>query len=130
MDRYDAFKHFADKHNISMSCEIADSNPQRVPDSWDKTAQHSKITLKRSGKRCSFYWSQGQALPPFPELADVLENLHSDLSFRDYTFEEFCSEFGYSIDSIATLKTYKQVAKLNKKLVKFFGEILNEFMEI
>ena len=47
------------------------------------------------------------------------------------TFGDFCSEFGYDLDSIAAKKTYKKVKKQNLKFETFYDSFeLNLLQQI
>lgn len=58
----------------------------------------------------------------------------SDAISGDYSFEEFCSEFGYDEDSRTAEKTWKSCQKQADKLSKIFDgdlyELANELQEI
>ncbi len=46
------------------------------------------------------------------------------------TFEEFCSEFGYDVDSITAKKTYKAVVKEYDKVCSLFNDYELELLQL
>jgi hypothetical protein len=75
------------------------------------SAVHYKCTLFNNGRQMTFYFSHGSAICHDPILSDVLESLESDSSVPD-TFEEFCSEFGYDVDSRKAESMFKACKKI------------------
>ena len=56
--------------------------------------------------------------PLKPKLDDVLHALVMDASACEQSFEDWCSELGYSDDSIKALETYRECQKNADKLCK------------
>lgn len=46
------------------------------------------------------------------------------------TFEEFCAEFGYYIDSRNAVRTYKAVCKEFAAVERLFSDVMDELQEI
>ena len=88
-----------------MILHTATSIPSR-PDgeAWEGAMRHWRVALRRvdeSGAtlaRMTIYYSQGSAHTEAPTLADVLESLRMD-SMSPESLADFCSEYGYDIDS-------------------------------
>ena len=59
--------------------------------------------------------------PVAPTTADVLACLLSDASGAGETFEEWCSNFGYSDDSMKAMETYRACQKTRSALQRFLG---------
>lgn len=55
-----------------------------------------------------------------PTLPDVLHSLLMDSTAKDETFSGWCSNFGYSDDSIKALETYQTCVKIGQTLCKAF----------
>jgi hypothetical protein len=55
-----------------------------------------------------------------PSAYDVLTCCAGDISCPD-NFEDFCGNFGYELDSIKALKTFKLCVKQTEKLNSFFN---------
>ena len=56
-----------------------------------------------------------------PEKEDVLDALFMDASAKDFSFEEWCAEFGYNDDSISALETYKACLNHAEELEYLLG---------
>ena len=59
--------------------------------------------------------------PVKPKLVDVLYSLISDSSVIDFTFEEWCGEFGYDIDSRKAEHIFRACSKQGKQIRKLLG---------
>lgn len=57
-----------------------------------------------------------------PKPLDVWYSLLDDYNVLNYTFDDFCSEFGYSTDSIKAKETYDSCVKIAIQLKSFFGD--------
>jgi hypothetical protein len=86
---------------------------------WDKTGlhYHYKITVRVGKKSTAFdFWGSSNDTEKQQEssVKDALYSWASDaLAGRD-TFENFCSEFGYSTDSREAERTYNACVKAYK----------------
>ena len=70
---------------------------------------------------------QGRNNPRPPTVADVLYSLLSDASAEQRNFHEWCSDYGYSLDSISALNTYRACLDTAHALHKCFSpELLAE----
>lgn len=63
-----------------------------------------------------------------PEDDDILYALNSDAQVADYTFEDFCDNYGYESDSIKALEIYNECVKTRAKLLRA-GLNLQELQE-
>lgn len=92
---------------------------------WDKQYLHDsfKCTLKNKLHRYSFTFYQsrnestGTGTKP-PTVYDVLAGMTKN---EVGSFENFCSDFGYDIDSRKAYKTYKAVLKEWKNVERLFS---------
>jgi hypothetical protein len=73
-----------------------------------------------------------QLKPTKPKLKDIIYALQSDAYAASMSFRDWCSDFGYSDDSINALNTYNECCKSADKLRTIgFNDIraLNEFYQ-
>lgn len=106
-----------------------DAKPIRVKMLYGETAflTHGiryRITISREGSpgRISFdFWGSinDRAKRQKPRAYDVLACISGDVNCPE-SFKEFCSDYGYEIDSRKAMRTFKAVRKLSKKLRAFF----------
>ena len=74
---------------------------------------------------------QGLKSPRQPKVADVLYSLLSDASAEQRNFHEWCSDYGYSTDSISALNTYRACLDTAAALRKCFSyELLAELRDL
>jgi len=118
-------KNFVKKNKISISVEWADEN-KNAPD-W-KNANHYKVTLKRSGRQLTTYFSQGYGISGEPTTESVLDALASDSSGVENarSFEDWADEYGYDTDSRKDEKLFKVCERQADKLKRFLGDELYE----
>jgi hypothetical protein len=117
-------KQFIKDNNIKMTVSQINERPDMK---WDN-ANHFKCRLKNQSKSILIYYSQGYGIKNEPELESVLNSLVVDFINNNLSFEDFCSDFGYSVDSISSLKTYKLCLKNTNKVKKLFNGSLNDFL--
>ncbi len=110
---------FIISNNMKMTYEYADSNPSMKD--WSN-ADHYKIVLRFQRKRLTLYYSQGYGIGHDPRVEDVLECLHSDYSYRETSFEEYCSELGENPNSIGALKRFKAVQRQTIAFSRLMGD--------
>ena len=74
---------------------------------------------------------QGLKSPKPPKVADVLYSLLSDASAEQRNFHEWCSDYGYSTDSISALNVYRSCLDTAAALHKCFSnELLAELRDL
>jgi hypothetical protein len=122
---------FLTKHNISFKAVFKGDKCPLWDDPKHIHGDRYLITLKRDKRQYSFsFWNslrdkqEGNTPTPYAVLTCIEK--------YDYgTFEDFCCEFGYDIDSRKAEKTYKEVVKQYKKVVAFFtASEIEELQEI
>ena len=66
------------------------------------------------------------AKPTVPHIAGILHSLTLDSSANDYSFNDWCDNFGYESDSIKALNNYQACCNTAKELSKLFtsGELI------
>jgi len=136
----ETIKQFATALGLKMDVDYADSNPSMSNDNWQ--ANHYKLTIKRKFKlngnhldtrygfkQMTTFFSQGIGIQGEPEIPGVLECLQGDCQSAEYSFEDFCGEFGYDQDSRKAFKTYKACGKIKSKLHKFLDADFYRFIK-
>ena len=97
-------------------------------DGWER--DDWKGILKYNGRTMDFEFHTGVGLRgKTPTVADVLYCLLSDSRAGEMEFDEFCSEFGYSEDSISAKETWEQCYQISWKMGGLLQEDYDFFME-
>lgn len=117
---------FIKENKISISSELVPENPNDKD--W-VDANHYKVKLKNGSKSMSLYFSQGFGIKHDPDAQSVLDCLRSDAICDDLSFDDFCNEFGYDIDSRKAYKIYKACLKNTIKLKRFLDTKFNDLLE-
>ena len=87
-----------------------------------------KCKLSRNSKSYNFEFGQSIANGSNePAMYDILSCL---TKYDPETFENFCAEFGYDINSRDSKKTYRSVCKEYEAVKRLFGDIMDELQEI
>jgi hypothetical protein len=110
---------------LKIECE-ARYGEVEVSDGWSAGTHPYKVTLRmrdRDGRRrLTVPFFMGSANTREPTAADVLNCLVSDARAGEMTFEEFCSDFGYDVDSRKAEKTWKACSANAPRVRRFLGE--------
>lgn len=107
-----------------------------VPSKWDEkqttNVDQWRVTIKSPAGFHSFDYFTGlglrqkpratwdKARPKTPTVADVLYSLFMDASAADENFHDWCSNYGYSDDSLKALNIYKECLETGRALRKHF----------
>lgn len=89
-----------------------------------------EIKFERNGAGYTFQFGQsiiGSNKKKKPTAYDVLACVEKE---EVGTFEDFCANFGYSDDSIKSLKLYGIVTKQSHMIRRMFSDVLEELREI
>lgn len=128
---------------VIMSSRLVDGDYQF--NDYDSKSNHHyrfEIRVSYNGKRCYFRyatsyndWRNGKETLDESDYMNALNCVLSDSYAAQDTFKDFCSEFGYSDDSIKALKTYKECKRNAERVNKLFGgldllSIQNELEEM
>lgn len=103
-------------------------NPLKTKSSnWQETADQWLVEFKHAGGFFTVDYFTGSGhrkktargdVAKSPEIKDVLYSLYLDSMAQNENFNDWCSNYGYSDDSISALNTYKtcleQAVKLRK----------------
>lgn len=125
----EASKLFADFVGLTMKVDFLENKKHFVDDK--DTRDIYTITLIRGSRKYTFEFGQSVGNSGFyakrPTLYDVLACLQK---YDVGSFEDFCSDFGYDIDSRKSKKTYKAVVKEYESMCTLFSdeelEVLSE----
>lgn len=118
---------FAKKYGIEL---LINSSTYKKHFQDDKQCRYVfNCTLKCNGRKYTFNFgqiiSQGSNKPTMYDILACLQK------YEVGTFDNFCSDFEYSNDSIAAHKIYKAVSKEYKNMTRLFtDDILEEMQEI
>jgi|SRR5579864_391102 len=93
-----------------------------VPEDWTPGTHAYKVTLRLGRRTLTVPFFMGPAHCKEPTAADVLSCLVSDAFAGEQSFEEFCSDFGYDVDSRKAEATWRACAKTAPKLRRFLSE--------
>ena len=115
--------------NVVMSSRLVDGDYQ-FPVDESRFNHHYRFEIRMSynGKRCYFRyatsyndWRNGKETLDESDYMNALNCVLSDSYAAQCSFKDFCSEFGYSDDSIKALKTYKECKRSAERLNKLFS---------
>lgn len=123
----------SDKHTdwiranqISGKAVRIDARSDRPVTDWDRKATHWVFTLKREGRgHCDplvTFYSQGSAHTKPPSTADVLASLVMDAQGAGGSFEDWCADTGYDIDSRKAERLYDQCRSILANIREFLGD--------
>jgi len=125
-------ENFAHKHGVTLQILSSEYKPM-----WNEKQSRTvfKMRLKRNSKSYTFEFGQSIASGnQEPTMYDVLACL---TKCDPESFEDFCSEFGYSQYDENTVRTNKQSERIYKAVCKefaaverLFGDIMEELQEI
>ena len=118
---------FAKKHNVKLTILDSEFRPYWHDDKQSRWV--FKCRISRNRKSYTFTFGQsllaGNRNPTMYEVLAVF--VKSDCGLE--TFEDFCSCFGYNVDSRAIEQMYKNCCKEYKAMERLFGDIMDELRE-
>lgn len=132
MDNYlENTKKFMKNNGVTMSIKLID----KVYNPWKEEQcrywhNKYKVVIKRNGKQMTvnFYDSAYNTREGIePNEYDILSCIQK---YNPYSFEDFCKDYGYNIDSCKDYKAYLAVQKEYNNVERVFGDILEELCEI
>ena len=114
-------RQFINRNHISMTSLWADSNPNM--DDMPDGSSHWKCKLRHQNRQITTYYSMGPAYSHNPKVDDVLDCLSRDSNSiaNETTFEEWCGDLGYDLDSRRAERGFKACEKQAQKLEHFLG---------
>ena len=87
-----------------------------------------KLRLTRNKKQYTFTF--GQSISEGSNKPNLYQCLTCLTKYDPYSFEDFCSEYGYDNDSRSAEKVYNAVCKEYAAVERLFGDCLDELSEI
>ena len=129
--------------NVVMSSRLVDGDYQFNGDG-SRFNHHYRFQVRvQFNKKVRYFsywtsyndWRNGKEELDESDYKNALNCILSDTYAAQDTFKDFCSEFGYSDDSIKALKTYKECKRNAERVNKLFGgfdllSIQNELEEM
>ena len=116
---------FAAKTGTKLAILSSDYKPM-----WNEKQSRYVFKCKLSRKGKSYTFEFGQSIACGSE-EPTLYTIISCLQKYDVgSFEDFCSEFGYSEDSRTAERTYKAVCKEFAAVERLFSDVIDQLHEI
>jgi hypothetical protein len=123
-------KDFVNAHRIVMKSRRIEVNPYRSQDEDDKDKGQSHweciLTRQENGiiKKFVTYYSMGSAYTRPPTVEEVLDSLSMESQACESNFDDWCSDLGYSSDSLKALRTYAICQEIGGRFKRFLGKAL------
>jgi hypothetical protein len=95
-------------------------------DHWTAGARAWTVRLLYAGRTLTTPFFQGPAHSQPPSAADVLHCLSTDARAGEWSFENFCSDFGYDEDSRKARATWEACKKTSAELHALLGDKFEE----
>lgn len=80
------------------------------------------IVSNQSGDSLKIMYSQGPAIKGEPGIFDVFSSLILDYDCGGLSFEDFCSDLGYNVDSREDYKLWQDARALNLDMYEVLGD--------
>lgn len=115
---------FIERNRLTLFARLVDTNPSMSDMPVGSTHWKCEIRQPSTHKSMTLHYSKGPGLGKAPPtLTDVLESVHADVSGFDGTsFEDWCTECGFSDDSRKAEKTYNSICKEMVDLKRLLGD--------
>ena len=110
---------------VSLKSEYLGNKLWPNSDSRHENYNNHKITVKANGKRATFEFWASIMHPEIDSESDLISSFEcfvSDAVSGLYSFEDFCSEFGYDTDSRKAEKIHRACQKSADKLKRLLGD--------
>lgn len=122
---------FIERYNLGFKVEQVDTSPDAANGQWGDMVRHFSCKLSYNKKSMTIYFSQGVAHTKPPTILDVLSCVHMDMTSLEniFLFDAWAEDFGFDSDSRTAERTYNEIAKQRKGLVRVFGDIYQEFID-
>lgn len=125
-DQTMTIEQFVGAQNIGIYNTRVDRNPfmeEKPIDGVSTDMDHWKVRLTRPRRSMTILFSMGKGHNGAePTAADVLDCLASDASSVDTnSFEDWCADLGYDVDSRKAERTYRECKRQAEKLSHFLG---------
>ena len=106
-----------------------------APD-WGHDKRHFRVRVRYQGRTMTIWYYQGLGNAREPRPVDIIECLTSDLMSDYSSLDDFISETGLEIKSVADFRTYerqyKQLTRQNKSFTRVIGnpELIERMREV
>ena len=106
-----------------------------APD-WGHDKRHFRVRVRYQGRTMTIWYYQGLGNAREPRPVDIIECLTSDLMSDYSSLDDFISETGLEIKSVADFRTYerqfKQLTRQNKSFNRVIGnpELITRLQEV
>ncbi len=123
-------------NDILFSAKLVREPIKAKSESWQETAYQWLCDFRYEGGffTVDYYTGSGlvtkkgeRIIPKKPEIKDVLYSLWSDSQACNQSFDDWCSDYGYSNNSISAFNTYQECCKSGIKLRKL--GLSHEYLE-
>lgn len=115
--------------NIKISSEYGRTRkPWTAYDEWQKQAHPYRVTLTYERRRLTVDFFMGSANTSEPDAEGVIDCLLSDAQAGEQSFEDFCADMGYDLDSRKAEQTWKQCRAYAPKVRRFLGHHFETFL--
>jgi hypothetical protein len=123
---YDEFVKYCEENDNDFEVSILLTYPltEEETQKWSKSHVRHECHINYDEKELFFdYFTCSNE---YPESKELISGLVDDAksAYHNDNFEDFCSAFGYSDDSIKALKIYESCKDMKDKLLDLFGEKL------
>lgn len=114
--------------NTQTTMSVARTLDNNCPQWCDENHEHGdeyKITFKRGRKSTSLqFWNsyKDKQKGKQPDAYNVLASISGDMYAKDMTFADFCSDYGYSDDSIKAKLMYSALVRQSINLNKIWSD--------
>ena len=111
-------------NGAGITASIREDWNDSAPD-WAHDKRHFRVRVRYQGRSMSLWYYQGLGIAREPRAVDVIECLVSDLMSSYDSLDDYISEFGLEIKSVADFRTYerqfKQLTRQNKSFTRVIG---------
>lgn len=118
---------FAKRHGVKLN--VIDYWYGTMP-YWGDGVTRCVFTMQIVRDHKHYTFSFGQSIAKGSEKPTMYDVLARLIKYDPGTFENFCSDFGYDIDSRDSVRTYRAVHKEWRAVDRLFDDIIEELREI
>jgi hypothetical protein len=115
--------------SISFDFDFGASARYDTLDQWQRDATGYTITIGYDRRKATFDYFTGPAITDDPDLDGVMSCLVVDAQSGQYSFRDFCGDFGYDEDSRSAYRIWQACQSTYNKLARLFGPDLQTVLE-
>jgi len=113
---------------VSLTVTGDPARPYDQQDDWQRNANGYRVRLRYQRRSMTIDFWQGIAHTSDPDAAGVLDCLLSDADCGARSFDDFCSELGYDVDSRKAYRTWQACQRTDRQLRRFLGDDFDRFL--